>query len=88
MTWRCFDVEVADKVAHVRLNRPDELNSMVREFWNELPRIVRQPQGPPVDTDVTVRHVDDQPGLRPLREEIAPLPTDCCDDRFVCVDPR
>ncbi len=42
MTWRCFDVEVADKVAHVRLNRPDELNSMVREFWNELPRIVRQ----------------------------------------------
>jgi enoyl-CoA hydratase len=40
-TWRCFDVEVADKVAHVRLNRPDELNTMVREFWNELPAIVR-----------------------------------------------
>ena len=40
-SWRCFDVEVADKVAHVRLNRPDELNSMVREFWNELPAIVR-----------------------------------------------
>jgi enoyl-CoA hydratase/carnithine racemase len=41
-TWRCFEVEVADKVAHVRMSRPDELNSMVREFWNELPRIVRE----------------------------------------------
>ena len=40
--WRCFEVDVADKVAHVRLSRPDELNSMVREFWNELPEIVRQ----------------------------------------------
>ena len=37
----CFDVDVADKVAHLRLNRPDELNSMVREFWTELPEIVR-----------------------------------------------
>ena len=37
----CFDVDVADKVAHIRLNRPDELNSMVREFWTELPEIVR-----------------------------------------------
>jgi enoyl-CoA hydratase len=37
----CFDVEVTDKVAHIRLNRPDELNSMVREFWTELPEIVR-----------------------------------------------
>jgi enoyl-CoA hydratase len=41
MSYRCFEVEVADKVAHVRMNRPDELNSMVREFWNELPAIVR-----------------------------------------------
>jgi len=37
----CFEVEVTDKVAHIRLNRPDELNSMVREFWTELPEIVR-----------------------------------------------
>ncbi len=40
--WRCFEVEVADQVAHVRMSRPDELNSMVREFWNELPAIVRE----------------------------------------------
>ncbi len=42
MSWRCFEVEVADKVAHVRLCRPDELNTMVREFWMELPAIVRE----------------------------------------------
>jgi len=41
VSWRCFEVDVADKVAHVRMSRPDELNSMVREFWNELPQIVR-----------------------------------------------
>jgi enoyl-CoA hydratase len=41
MGYRCFDVDVREKVAHVRLNRPDELNSMVPEFWRELPEIVR-----------------------------------------------
>src|SRR5437868_5973165 len=40
MAYRCFDVETADGVAHIRMNRPDELNSMVREFWTELPEIV------------------------------------------------
>ncbi len=39
-SWRCFDVEITDKVAHVRLSRPDELNTMVPEFWSELPEIV------------------------------------------------
>lgn len=41
MTWRCFEVERDGAVAHVRMSRPDELNTMVREFWNELPQIVR-----------------------------------------------
>ena len=40
MGYRCFDVEITDRVAHVRLNRPDELNTMVPEFWQELPEIV------------------------------------------------
>ncbi len=40
MTFRCFDVDITDHVAHVRMNRPDELNSMVPEFWRELPEIV------------------------------------------------
>jgi len=42
MSRRCFEVDVADKVAHVKMCRPDELNSMVREFWNELPALVRE----------------------------------------------
>jgi enoyl-CoA hydratase len=40
MAYRCFDVEVADQVAHVRLSRPDALNTMTPDFWRELPEIV------------------------------------------------
>ena len=40
MAYRCFDVDITDRVAHVRLSRPDELNTMVPEFWRELPEIV------------------------------------------------
>ena len=37
----CFDVEIADHVAHIKLNRPEKLNAMNRAFWHELPAIVR-----------------------------------------------
>lgn len=40
MTYNCFKVEIADHVAHIQLRRPDELNTMTRDFWNELPEIV------------------------------------------------
>ena len=40
MAYTCFDVEITDKVAHVRLSRPDELNTMTPAFWRELPEIV------------------------------------------------
>src|SRR5689334_1107097 len=40
MAYRCFDVEIADHVAHLRMSRPDELNTMIPEFWRELPEIV------------------------------------------------
>lgn len=36
-----FEIETTDKVAHLRLNRPDAYNSMTREFWSELPEAVR-----------------------------------------------
>ena len=36
----CFDVDVTDGIAHVVLNRPDELNTMTADFWRELPEIV------------------------------------------------
>jgi enoyl-CoA hydratase len=39
MTYECFDVEVAGGVAHVRLDRPDELNTLVPAFWRELPEL-------------------------------------------------
>ena len=42
MTYRCFDVDISDRVATVRLSRPDELNTMTPEFWRELPQIVTQ----------------------------------------------
>jgi enoyl-CoA hydratase len=40
MTYRCFDVDITDRVAHVQLSRPDELNTMTADFWRELPEIV------------------------------------------------
>ena len=40
MTYECFEVEEAGGVAHVRLARPDELNTMVPAFWRELPEII------------------------------------------------
>jgi len=41
MGYTCFDVTESDGVAHLQLNRPDKLNSMIPEFWTELPEIVR-----------------------------------------------
>jgi enoyl-CoA hydratase len=41
MSYRCFTVTVADKIAHVVMNRPEKRNSMIPEFWEELPEIIR-----------------------------------------------
>ncbi|MET0737211.1 MAG: crotonase/enoyl-CoA hydratase family protein [Acidimicrobiales bacterium] len=40
MAYTCFDVDVADGVAHLILKRGDELNTMTPEFWRELPEII------------------------------------------------
>ncbi|MAI25812.1 MAG: enoyl-CoA hydratase [Spirochaeta sp.] len=40
MGYRCFEVEEEGGVAHLRMSRPEEYNSMIREFWIELPEIV------------------------------------------------
>jgi enoyl-CoA hydratase len=34
--YTAFDLDIADKVAHICLNRPDKHNSMTLEFWQEL----------------------------------------------------
>lgn len=41
MTYTCFDVEIADGVAHLKMNRPEKRNAMIAEFWTELPQIIR-----------------------------------------------
>ncbi len=40
MGYECFDVELTDKIAHVKMIRPDRSNSMIPSFWRELPEIV------------------------------------------------
>ena len=40
MTHTCFAVEIADQIAHIKLNRPEAFNAMNRPFWRELPEIV------------------------------------------------
>lgn len=39
-TYTAFDVSVENSVAHIVLKRGDKLNTMIPEFWNELPEIV------------------------------------------------
>lgn len=40
MGYKCFDVEESGGVAHVQLSRGEKLNTMIPEFWSELPAIV------------------------------------------------
>ncbi|MBB6523131.1 crotonase/enoyl-CoA hydratase family protein [Pseudoteredinibacter isoporae] len=42
MTYTTFSVTIADHIAHIELNRPDELNTMVPAFWRELPEAVQK----------------------------------------------
>lgn len=41
-TYDCFDVEIKDNIAHLKMNRPNEFNTMNKAFWNELPEIVNE----------------------------------------------
>ncbi len=38
----CFKVEIRDHIAHIVLNRPEKMNAMNRDFWHDLPAIVRE----------------------------------------------
>ena len=42
MGYQCFEVEESRGIAHVRLSRGDKANSMIPEFWSELPAIVNE----------------------------------------------
>lgn len=49
-SYTCFNVETANKIAHIQLKRPEAYNSMIRAFWTELPEIVRK-----IDDEGTAR---------------------------------
>ena len=34
--YQAFRVELADKIAHVQINRPDKINAMNADFWREI----------------------------------------------------
>ncbi len=40
MGSQCFEVTESEGIAHIVLNRPDELNTMTPDFWRELPQLV------------------------------------------------
>lgn len=40
MTYTCFSVSITEHIAHIRFNRPEKANSMIPEFWRELPEAV------------------------------------------------
>ncbi len=41
MNYTSFQVELKDQIAHVKLCRPDSLNSMNADFWRELPQCMQ-----------------------------------------------
>ena len=40
MNYACFAVTIEEQIAHIRFNRADKANSMIPEFWRELPDAV------------------------------------------------
>jgi enoyl-CoA hydratase len=41
LSYKCFDVSIADNIAHIVLSRPEKRNAMSADFWRELPEIVK-----------------------------------------------
>ncbi len=42
MNSTCFDLIIENNIAHIILNRPKKRNSMIPEFWDDLPKIVQK----------------------------------------------
>jgi len=42
LNYNCLAVSVENHIAHVVLNRPNELNAMNTDFWQELPKAIKQ----------------------------------------------
>ena len=42
MTYKSLEVTIDNHIAHVKLNRPEALNSMNVDFWKELPKVIQE----------------------------------------------
>lgn len=42
MTFKCFELEINNGVAHLQMSRPQKSNAMNADFWAELPEIIGQ----------------------------------------------
>ncbi|BAN49399.1 crotonase/enoyl-CoA hydratase family protein [Metapseudomonas resinovorans] len=40
--YKAFRVELADKIAHVQINRPEKINAMNADFWREIIEVFRE----------------------------------------------
>ena len=38
--YKCFGLSIENNIVHLQMNRPEKCNSMILEFWTELPEIV------------------------------------------------
>jgi len=52
MAYTTFDYSVDGGIAHVQLSRPQELNTMNKDFWDEIPAVFAE-----IDADAGVRAV-------------------------------
>jgi enoyl-CoA hydratase len=52
MAYTTLELDVADHVAHVVLNRPEALNTMNKAFWDEIPAVFTE-----IDANPSVRSV-------------------------------
>jgi enoyl-CoA hydratase len=42
MSYKSFNVSLNEQIAHVQLSRPEAMNSMNADFWQELPQCMRE----------------------------------------------
>ncbi len=42
MSYKCFELTIDNKIAHLQLSRPEKRNAMIREFWSELPAAIQE----------------------------------------------
>lgn len=39
--FQCFTLDTRDGISHIQFNRPERMNSMTKEFWNEFPQAIK-----------------------------------------------